>query len=447
LAHATGVQPSPRDLFVGIDLGTSGCRAVAIDGSGQLQGRAEVALPPPQRQGPAVEQDPALWWQATQDALSQLLRQIDAAAVQSIAVDGTSGTLLLADAEARPLGPALLYNDARAVAEAERIAAVASPESAAHGPTSALAKLLYLQARDSAARARHALSQADWISGLLSGRFGISDANNALKLGYDAPSRRWPSWLQQLGVRLDLLPKVAEPGTPVSRVPEFTRHAFGLSPAACIVAGTTDSTASFIATGAREPAEAVSALGSTLVMKVLSVRPIFSPGHGVYSQPLGGLWLAGGGSNSGGAVLRHYFADDQMAAMTPRLRPEQPTGLDYYPLLVPGERFPVNDPLLPPRLSPRPCDDTLFFQGLLEGMAAIEHRAYLLLAELGAPYPTSVRSTGGGAPNPAWTTIRRRLLGVPTVPAGECEAAYGTALLARQGWRSGRIAAQSLTPC
>ncbi|HDO34643.1 MAG TPA: carbohydrate kinase, partial [Chromatiales bacterium] len=108
-------------------------------------------------------------------------------------------------------------------------------------------------------------------------------------------------------------------------------------------------------------------------------------------------------------------------------------GLGYYPLLAPGERFPIADPDLAPRLTPRPADDARFFQGLLEGIARIEARGYRLLAELGAPYPVSVRTVGGGARNAPWRRIRERLLGVP-VPASEHEdAAYGAALLARRG--------------
>jgi len=125
---------------------------------------------------------------------------------------------------------------------------------------------------------------------------------------------------------------------------------------------------------------------------VVSDTPLFAPEVGVYSQPLGERWLVGAGSNSGGAVLRHFFSDEQLQSLTPRLNFATPTGLDYYPLLAPGERFPVCDPQLAPRLTPRPADDVLFFQGMLEGIARIEQRAYRLLAELGAPYPTAVRS-------------------------------------------------------
>ncbi|TPW18301.1 MAG: carbohydrate kinase FGGY, partial [Halothiobacillaceae bacterium] len=196
------------------------------------------------------------------------------------------------------------------------------------------------------------------------------------------------------------------------------------------------STAAFIATGAKRVGEAVTSLGSTLVTKVLSHQPIFAPEFGVYSQPLGDLWLVGGSSNSGGAVLRHYFSDAQMAAMTAALHPDQPTGLNYYPLLNPGERFPHCDPQLVPRLTPRPESDLQFFQGLLEGIARIEHESYQRLAALGAPYPTTLYTVGGGAVNPVWATLRAKMIGTSLVKPLHHAAAYGVATLAREGMRS-----------
>jgi len=174
-------------------------------------------------------------------------------------------------------------------------------------------------------------------------------------------------------------------------------------------------------------------LGSTLVIKVLSERSVNDSRYGVYSHRLGDLWLAGGASNTVGAVLTRFFSLEQLSAMTARLDPEHPTGLDYYPLPGTGERFPVNDPRLEPRLSPRPAEDVTFFQGLLEGMAGIEHQGYRLLHALGAPYPKRVCTAGGGANNAAWMEIRRTLLGVPVTIAAHQEAAYGSALLALKG--------------
>ena len=105
-----------------------------------------------------------------------------------------------------------MYNDARAAREAALIANIAPAESGAHGRSSALAKLLYLLDRNHDG-VRHAVHQADWIAGKLSGRHGVSDENNALKLGYDPIARAWPGWIERLGVRRDLLPEVLVPGT------------------------------------------------------------------------------------------------------------------------------------------------------------------------------------------------------------------------------------------
>jgi D-ribulokinase len=131
-------------------------------------------------------------------------------------------------------------------------------------------------------------------------------------------------------------------------------------------------------------------------------------------------------------VLAQFFSADEIARYTGRLRPERPTGFDYYPLPAPGERFPVNDPALAPRLKPRPADDAVFFQAILEGIAAIEAEGYRTLAALGAPFPARILSTGGGASNAGWTRIRERILGVPVSAAAHSEAAYGAALLARR---------------
>ena len=424
--------------FIGIDVGTSACRACAIDAHADIVAEARTDLPAPARNGACVEQDPAVWWLALGETLDQLSARFDTGQLQRLAIDATSATVLLCDPQGQPLTHALMYNDARATSQAEAIARIAPANTAAQGASCALAKLLWLTENGFSTAAAHALHQADWIAGKLCGQIGISDYNNALKLGFDAEQKSWPQWLSkqlsQLGVPRKLLPKVVAPGTPLGDISTELAQRFGLPTSTGIIAGTTDSTASFMATGAHNIGEAVTALGSTLVVKVIAEQPIFAAEYGVYSQPLvvdgQQRWLVGGASNSGGAVLRQHFSDEQLRSLSAQLKPDQPTGLDYYPLPSVGERFPVNDAQLAPRLDPRPEDDSVFFQGILEGIANIEAQAYRLLTELGAPYPASVRSTGGGAKNVAWTQIRQRCLQTTMLDAEQTEAAFGAALLA-----------------
>ena len=139
-----------------------------------------------------------------------------------------------------------------------------------------------------------------------------------------------------------------------------------------IRAGTTDSIAAFLASGATNPGEAVTSLGSTLVLKLLSQQRVDCADYGIYSHRLGNLWLAGGASNTGGAVLAHFFSPQDLAQLSQSIDPSHESTLDYYPLLKPGERFPVNQPDFPPRLQPRPVNDAEFLHGLLESLAQIE---------------------------------------------------------------------------
>lgn len=400
---------------LGIDCGTSGLRGVVVDALGTVIAEAH-------RPFAAGCADPAIWAAAMDAVLAELAPH---GPIAAIAIDGTSGTLLVTDAEGRPLGPALLYNDTSAAALAPRIAELAPPESAAHGASSPAARLVLLQERHG--DAVHALHQADWLAARLTGRPGISDDNNALKLGWDPLARQWPAWLDALGARRELLPQVVEPGTPLGDVGE------GPLAGALVVAGTTDGCASFLATGADRPGHGVTALGTTLTLKLLSDRPIFAPAFGVYSHRLLGAWLAGGASNSGGGALLRYFTPEEIEALTPALRPEAPVDLGWHPLPGTGERFPLADPALTFAPGDIPKDRARFLQALLEGIAGIEARAYRLLAELGGPPLSAVRTVGGGARNPAWSAIRARHLGVRLEPAISTDAAYGTALLARRG--------------
>jgi len=384
------------------------------------------------RLAPSNRRNPACWWQAVESALAALKASADLSGVRCIAVDGTSGTIVLLDEAGQPMRQASLYNDPAPEAAARAVTAAAPAGSAAGGATSPLAKLLAFQDVPGTARLAH---QADWVAAQLGAPVGISDENNALKTGYDPVRRCWPSWLRGLGIRVTLLPDVVEPGTPIGAIDSALANRFGLPADVVIAAGTTDGCAAFLATGADNVGEAVTSLGSTLTLKQLCERPIFSSKYGVYSHRLGSRWLAGGASNSGGAALARYFTSDALVALSACIDPAFESGLDYYPLPSPGERFPFADPHLPPRDTPRPTDDVRFLHGLLEGIARIEALGYRRLADLGGPALDSVRTVGTGARNAAWTVLRQRALGVTMTVARSEEAAMGAATLALKALR------------
>jgi len=419
-------------MYLGNDFGTSGCRAVVINDAREIISEASLALPAPQLIDGRIQQQASVWIEGLQHLLQKLASQLELKQIRRIAIDGTSATLLLCDDQGTPLTPALMYNDS---SSRGRI-----PQIRQHCPTSqhvtmsssaALPKALQLLQGFESGRIR-ILHQADYLSNTLCQRWGYSDYHNALKLGYDPLLMAWPEWVKQL-LPAQALPEVLAPGEIIGPLDSAIAQQYGFSPDCRVCAGSTDANAAFIATSSTRPGDAVTSLGSTLVIKILNQQPIQDLDSGVYSHKLGDLWLVGGSSNAGARILREYFSDQQIAEYSSRMDLQQSTGLNYYPLSTAGERFPYNEPDKQPQLSPRPLSDVVFLQGLLEGLSEIEKTGYDRLVSLGASQPTRIQTCGGGARNPQWSAMRSRLLDIPVSAAQQTEACYGSALLALEG--------------
>ncbi len=422
-------MPDGEPLYVGIDFGTTGVRVSIIDDTGNERAYAKDVY----ADFGLNYRSPTVWWSAFENAFCAALGQVDRGDIIALAIDGTSGTVLPVSKTGKALADASLYNDACTDPEItgliERLAPV---NSAARGATSALARALFFAKNMHNTKVLH---QADWIGFRFSGRF-VSDENNALKMGYDPEHKCWPDWIAQTGLDLGILPEVVPAGTVISRITQSAAVHFALPGHVQIIAGTTDGCAAFLATGASEIGDGVTSLGTTLTIKILSNRPIFAANYGVYSHHILGLWLAGGASNSGGNVLEKYFCGEDLAILSEQIKPTEATGLKYYPLSKPGERFPISDAGLQPVMLPVPDSRAIFLQGILEGISAIEALAYQRLAELGAPVLKSLRTVGAGAANHQWAKLREAFLPAAFKPALSTEASYGTALLARAGCRN-----------
>ncbi len=414
-----------QTFTLGMDFGTSGVRAAVVDDQRQEQWihRADYGEQPLSY---------ASWRRALFNILAALPSDLRPQ-MGRIAIDGTSGTVLLCDGQGQPLAPALMYNDGRGKTGLPQVKALVPIDSPACSATSSLVKLLWWQAHLSPnlwRQGRYFLHQADWLSAHLHGHWGLSDYHNSLKLGYDLGAMAYPDTMLNQSWS-HLLPKVLVPGQIVGRLKADIVQRFGLSPQCDVVAGTTDSIAAFLASGACQLGDGVTSLGSTLAIKLLSAQRVEASEYGIYSHRLGDYWLAGGASNTGGAVLKQFFDADTLTRLSQRIDPAAAIDLDYYPLLKPGERFPINDPQLAPRLTPRPADDASFLHGLLMGIARIEQRGYDLLVQRGTSAVRQIYTAGGGAHNPAWTQLRERLLQVPIKIATSTEAAVGAAYLAQ----------------
>ena len=146
------------------------------------------------------------------------------------------------------------------------------------------------------------------------------------------------------------------------------------------------------------------------------------------------MWLSGDTSTTSGKILARFLDANAIKCPSAAIDRATASGLDYDPLLTPGERFPVMNAELPPHLDPRAPDGSIV-QGMLGGTAGIDALGYRRLAELGALPLAFVRRVGGGAGTRLRTAMRARRLGVPLVPAASVHAAVGAARLAPTGVR------------
>lgn len=411
-------------FYLGIDFGTSGARAVVIDENQTIQAQSDYSFSNNDHQT-----------QQWRKALFTLINDLPIALRENllkIAINGTSSTVLLCDEIGTPLTEPLLYSYRTSQEIINRLTQIAPADHVVQSASSSFAKLLYWEQEGIISQAHYFLHQADWLAFLLHGQLGISDYHNALKLGYDVENLCYPPWLKQ-HPNFSILPQVFSPGTPITSITKEMAGKFNIPPQCQICTGTTDSIAAFIASGANQLGEAVTSIGSTLALKLLSSSPVQASEYGIYSHRFGNFWLTGGASNTGGQVLRQFFSDKQLKELSLKIDYTQPTNLDYYPLLKPGERFPINNPNQLPKLSPRPDDEVKFLQGLLESIARIETQGYEKLQELGATRLKKVYTAGGGAKNEVWQKIRKQFLKVPVKPSPNTDAGYGTAILARSG--------------
>ncbi|XP_057544682.1 D-ribulose kinase [Amaranthus tricolor] len=416
-------------LYLGMDFGTSGARYALIDKQGQIhaEGKREYPL---YMSGESVD-----WTRSWKETLFSLLEDFPVylrPLVASISIDGTSATTMIVDSTGEPLCRPLLYNESCPDA-LPVVKSIAPTNHTVCTGSSTLCKLVsWWNSENSKKDSAVLLHQADWLLWLLHGKLGISDYNNALKVGFDPEMDAYPPWLRKQPYS-SMLPSIVSPGSVIANVKEDVRNKLGFSEDCVICAGTTDSIAAFLAARATEPGKAVTSLGSTLAIKLLSKSRVEDARFGVYSHRLDDKWLVGGASNTGGVVLRQLFTDEQLEKLSEHINPAVPSSLDYYPLPAVGERFPVADPNMKPRLHPRPDNDSEYLHGILESIARIEAKGYSLLKELGATEVDEVFTAGGGAKNEKWTKIRERVLGLSVSRAAQTEAAYGAALLALKG--------------
>jgi xylulokinase len=427
------------DVLVGIDVGTTGVKGLAIDPEGTVLARAERGYPLSTPHPGWAEQDPELWWKAAEAVLAEL--RAAAGAPAGIGLSGQMHGLVALDASDRVLRPAILWNDQRTAAECadieraiglERLIELTGNRAL---PGFTAPKLLWLRRHEpeTYGRISHVLLPKDYVRLRLCGERAtdVADASGTLLL--DVTRRRWSAEvIDALELNGDWLPEALESPTVSGRT------AAGIP----VAAGAGDQAAGALGVGVDEPGPLSVVLGTSgVVFAALERFAADSRGRlHAFCHAVPGAWHAMGVMLSAAGSLRWLrdavapgISYDELIAGA-ALWPAGTEGLIFLPYLA-GERTPHADPDARGAfagLSVRHDRDALA-RAVLEGVAFGLRDSLDLISSMGVR-PELGRVSGGGARSDEWLRIVASVLELPLERVEVDEgAAFGAAILGGVG--------------
>jgi xylulokinase len=419
---------------VGVDVGTTAVKAIAVAPDGEVLERREVTYGLSTPRPGWSEQEPKDWWRATKEALDGL----GAGDVAGIGLSGQMHGLVALDSEQEPIRPAILWNDQRTGAECDEIEervgrrrlVELTGNRALTGFTAP--KLLWLRRHepDHYARIAHVLLPKDYVRLKLTGELGMDVADASGTLLLDVAGRRWS---EEVLAALEIDPAWLPP------LLESPDRAGETQRGVPVAAGAGDQAAGALGVGVDRPGPLSVALGTSGV--VFAALPEFAAEpearvH-VFCHAVPGAWHAMGVMLSAAgslAWLRDVAAPgEDFAVLVREAEAWEPgvEGLTFLPYLA-GERTPHADPDARGAftgLSVR-HDRGALVRAVLEGVACGLRDSLDLIAGLGFGLPERARVSGGGARSDLWLQIVASVLELPLERvAVEEGAAYGAALL------------------
>lgn len=423
--------------FIGIDIGTQGARAVILDTAGNQIAAQSVAFELNERA--REEQSPEEWWNACCHILPLLIKEakgnIPVEKIRTIAVTSTSGTIIPLGFDKNPIHPAIMYSDKRSVKEAvfcKEIAEVALKKGfTSFSASCGLPKMLWFmnQYPGKIAKIYKFIHAADFITGRLCGGYNVTDYTNAMKSGFNIHTYEWPSYIfEKTGIRREWVQEVRKSGAPVQSLRPELATLWGLPEAVMVTTGVTDGCASQIASGAVNPGQWNTTIGTTLVIKGVTKREIIDPAGVIYNhRHPAGYWMPGGASNTGADWVNILFGKEDLQALTTASGENLPSRSLAWPLIQQGERFPFKAPEATGFWPDSDVVDT--FTSCMEGVAFIERMAYERISELSGEKTEKIFSAGGGSNNDTWLRIRSNVMGIPVCKMKNVSGAAGAAIL------------------
>jgi len=428
-----------------LDNGTSSTKAALWSLDGRILAEASQAYPLHQPQPTWAEIDAEVWWQAACQTIQAVLAHsgVPAAAVQAVALDGISWTLLAVDRALRPLYPALIWLDRRAESEAAEMQA--APQAAGWlelsgnplDPAYITPKLRWLQ--------RHqppVFEQADCFltsSGFLTARLcGELTCDLTQAYGYhffDMRQARWDETAAQaLGVPLEKMPPLRACGDVVGRVTHQAAALTGLAAGTPVLAGCLDAAAGALGAGVTRPGQANEQGGQAGGMAISLAQPVVEPRLILSRHVLPGQFLLQGGTVGGGALgwlrglLGENLSFEQLSAEAAQSTPGA-GGVIFLPYLA-GERTPLWNSQLRGVFSGLSYTTARrdLARAVLEGCALAVYHNIQVAAGHGAQVDEYLGS-GGATRSPIWCQIKADLYGKPFVVAHRAGGGAGGHLL------------------
>ncbi|HEU4982637.1 MAG TPA: xylulokinase [Acidobacteriaceae bacterium] len=442
-------------MFLGLDIGTGGTRAVLVNAQGKLVAAASAEHAPFRSPQPGwAEQDPEDWWRAAKQAIREVVA-VSGAKVEAVGLTGQMHGAVMLDASGDVLRPSLIWCDQRTDAECEwlhdaigrerLIELTANPAL----PNFTLTKLLWVRNHEPEifGKIAHVLCPKDYVRYRLSGAYAmdVQEASGTLLL--DVAHRRWSGEVARAaGIPEAWLPRLYESPEVCAEISAEAAELTGLVAGTPVVAGAGDQGAGAVGMGILEPGSVSATIGTSGVVFAATAAPTRDPLGRLHTfcHAVPGRWHVMGVTQAAGLSLR-WLRDviapgrdyDALTAEAAEV-PAGSDGLLWTPYLL-GERTPHLDSQARAAFVGLTAGHTRghLVRAVLEGVAYSLKDTFSLFAELGIPVK-GVRLGGGGARGVLWREIQAAIYGYRSdVLVAEEGAAFGAALLAgvgAKGW-------------
>jgi xylulokinase len=443
-------------LFLGIDVGTSGVKAILVNATGDTEASALAPLSLSTPHPGWAEQDPEAWWHACVAAIRDLLRARPAARVVSIGISGQMHSSVFLDRGGNVIRPALLWCDGRTTAECQEITRRAGGEDmlrewvrnpAIEGFT--LPKVLWLRNKEPEAFARLAtvLLAKDFVRYRLTGVLATEPSDASGTLMFDPARLRWSEeLLRAVALSASILPDVGGSSSELGRVSAEAARITGIAKDTPVVGGGADNACGAAGVGVIAPGEAVASWGTSGTVLAPTAEPLVDPAlrAQTFCHVVPDTWYVIGVVLSAGGAFAWYkdrFArelagDDQVRQLNEEAEtvPAGADGVTFLPYLQ-GERTPHRDASARAAFLGLSLAHTRahMTRAVIEGVCFALRDSLAILTELGLS-PNHLLLTGGGSRSAFVRRLQAEVFGLPVCTVNREEGpAYGAALLAAVG--------------